>query len=259
MSGLLFNIPIFPLRGRFGDPYRDFELEAESLAELASRAPSELSIGELSYLFNGFLPAGTFEEMAPYVPYALRYLAQDEPVNGDGDLSMLLENLIIWCCVERRALLRESALLTGLQKGFELLFEHWTNNTRWYRHVYSPGHSEPHLSAACRIASLLNKGDWIAEKVRTEEDVFPWLRSAYYQPRLFALDSVAHAAWVLRLTDRDCTVAEATFPISTSQRRCAVEMVENWLLTDACPDEVELWDPVLIRHRELLYLFPDKP
>ncbi len=250
---LRFNIPTYPFRGRFSDPCHDFDGVEDKLAELAAKPPHQLSSSDLYYIFNSFLPAGTFEEMAPYVPRALHRVQQDR---GNCEYE-LLGSLIVWCHVERKALLREEnkALLDGLQEAFMLLFEHWAGNicgkTTW------SGAASP--ASAALLSALLEQGDWIAKNAHDGEEVFPWLCSAHYVPRLMALDSVPHAAWVLWFSDRAC-IPCIPFPLSGAKRRRAVEMLEEWLLSaEATPQDVEIWDPILIRHRELLYLFPDAP
>ncbi len=251
MSELSFNIPFFPFLGRFSDPDHDFDGVEEKLAQLAVTPPHRLTSCDLYYIFNSFLPAGTFEEMAPYVPHALRLVQQDR----DNCEVELLEALIVWCHVERSTLLREEnrAFLAGLQEAFMLLFERWAGDisgqTTWCGDL-APAH-------AAMLSALLETGDWIHKIALDGEDTFPWLRSAHYVPRLLALNSVPHAAWTLWFSDRDCTLGKA-IPISSDTRRRAVEMMEEWLMSpEATPVDMEIWDPVLIRHRELLYLFPD--
>ncbi len=252
MPDLTFNIPNFPLQGRFSDPYRDFDGMEEELARLAAKPPGNLTSIELYRIFNSFLPAGSFGEMAPYLPHALRRVQQDR----DAGEFELMDSLITWCHVERAELERHPQLRDSLQEAFMLLFEHWTSNTDW--HISRNG--EPTPIDADMISVLLEQGDWIAENGTRGEHIYPWLRSAHYLPHIHALDSVPHAAWTLWFSDHDCTIATRTHPISTAQRRRAVEMVEEWLMSpDASEEDMFIWDPVLIRHRELLYLFPDAP
>ncbi len=257
MADLPFNLPAYPLQGRFSDPNGDFDGMEEELTALAAKAPATLTSGEHYLIFNSFLPAGSFAEMAPYLPHALRLVVDDNGLYSheapDDAQAELLESLITWCHVEREELERHPQLRDAMQEAFLLLFAHWTADTRW---VYTSDGSL-HLLNANLLTSFLEKGDWVAGHSGNGELLYPWLRSAHYLPHLHTLDSVPHAAWALYLSDRESTFPEDAFPLSPALRRRAVEMVEQWLLSDAAPEDVAIWDPVLIRHREWLYLFPD--
>ncbi len=260
MTPLHFTLPHFPCQGRFSDPAHDFESQERELAVLAAKAPAALTSMDLYFIFNSFLPAGTFEEMAPYLPHALRLVQDDNglfsneaPTEAPPEL---LESLITWCHVEREELERHPQLRDSLEDAFAQLFRHWTSNTAWV--YYSDGVAR--LRNADFISTFLEKGDWIASlDTANERRLFPWLRSAHYLPQLHALDTVPHAAWTLYLADQECTFPAPSYPISNAQRHRAVEMIEHWLLTTAAPEDIRIWDPVLIRHHEQLHLFPDAP
>ncbi len=256
MPNISFHIPAYPHRRRFSDPNGDFDgMEAE-LAAIASRPPASLSSMDHYLIFNSFLPAGSFEEMAPYLPHALRLVVDDNGLYSneapDAAQAELLESLITWCYVEQEELERHPQLRDAMQEAFLLLFTHWTADTRGAR--YSDG--SLHLLNANLLTTFMEKGDWIAENSCNGERLYPWLRSAHYLPRLHALNSVPHAAWALYLSDSESCFPAAAFLLSATLRRRAVDIVEQWLLTDAALEDVALWDPIVTRHRELLYLFP---
>ncbi len=260
MPNLPFNIPHYPLQSRFSDPNGDFDGMENELAAIAAKSPASLTSMEHYLIFNSFLPAGTFEEMAPYLPHALRHVVDDNGLYSseapDAAPLELLESLITWCHVEQQELDRHPQLRDALQEAFLLLFCHWTSDTRW---VYDSD-GTLHLLNSDLLTTFLQKGDWIAQHSWNGEYIYLWLRSAHYLPQLHARNSVPHAAWTLYLSDAECCFPEKPFPLSTSLRRRAVEMVEEWLLSPASSaEDLKIWDPVLVRHREQLHLFPDAP
>ncbi len=248
---------MFTLRGRFSDPSHDFDGMEDELAALAAKPPAELTSADLYLLFNSFLPAGTFEEMAPYVPHALRLLVEDNGrYSGEAPGSAqpeLLESLVVWCQVEERELDRRPAFRDAMEAAFMQLFAHWTADTRWHR--FSDGNV--HLLNQWLVDALLEQGDSLVSLHGRQ--AYPWLRSERYFAHIAALDTLPHAAWTLRVTDPDYSRYKLPpFELPAERRRQAVEMVEQWLLTDAAPEDAELWEPVATRHREQLYLIPDK-
>ncbi len=256
-----FNIPTYPLQGRFSDPFCDFEGMEDELSTLAAKPPAQLRCMDLYLLFNSFLPAGSFEEMAPYLPHAIALLVNDnglfsnESAESDDGQPELLESLITWCYVEERKLNRHPQLRDALQDAFMQLFCHWTSTTTWKR--FSDG--KLYLLNHWLIDSLLEAGDNLVHHHKLR--VYPWLLSEHYLHHITALDTVPHAAWTLWLSDSEhWRFNLPPIDIPTATRRRAVEMVEEWLMSpDATPEDLQLWDPVLIRHRERLYLFPDAP
>ncbi len=260
MPDLRFNIPYHPLQGHFSDPNGDYDEEKATLAELAARPPQTLNSQNLYYLFNSYLPAGTFEEMAPYVPHALRLLQDDASPQcvDEGELCQeeLLNSLVCWCHVERELEYRENqSFLAGMEEAFMTLFAHWTSNTAWL----CDRNSDPILRNAGLITTLLSSGEEIAEHMWDKERIRPWMRAERYLAHLTALDSVPHAAWALWVSHGESSYMDRRFPLPAATRRRAIEMVEEWLLSTADAEDAQIWDPVLMHHRELLYLFPDAP
>ncbi len=243
---LTFHIPTYPLPRQFSDPYNDW-FEDPGPPKLLRRDPRSLDAGELAYLFNSWLPAGTFEEMAAYVPHALRLLEADDPQEG---AAYLLDQLIIWCEVEKNALAREPAFLAGMQDAFAQLFRLWTADTAW-----NSRHRDYWPRRCSLVDSLLGAEDMFSRV--HGRDCQDWLRAGHYLPRLYALDSVPHAAWALWVSDPDNWIEHPPFPIPAATRRRAIDMVDDWLLNGADAGDTAIWDPVLIRHREQLHLFPD--
>ncbi len=262
MPPLRFNVPCnYPCLHRFSDPNGDYDDAQDSLAGLAARAPQSLNSSELYYLFNSFLPAGSFEEMAPYVPHALSLLEEDKSPQcvDEGELCQteLLNSLVCWCHVERDLERPENRkFIDSMEEAFMTLFAHWTSNTRWR----CDRHGEPVLVNDMLITTLLSAGEELAEDAWDKERVRPWMRAERYLAHLTALDSVAHAAWTLWVSHGESTYQDRRFPLPTATRRRAVEMVEDWLLSpEAAPEDALIWDPVLMEHRQHLYLFPDAP
>ncbi len=258
MHLLRFNIPTYPCCHRFSDPNGDYDNEKDALAAYAARTPQSLNSHDLYYLFNSWLPAGTFEEMAPYVPHALSLLEEDTSPQcvDEGELCQfeLLNSLITWCHVERDSLRQNPAFLAGMQEAFMVLFTHWTRNTRWQ----CDRHGEPVLVNADLVACMLSTGDDIAENAWDALHLFPWLRAERYLAHLTALDTIPHAAWTLRVSLGESSYLDKRFTLPAATRRRAVEMVEEWLRSpDASAGDQRLWEPFLMRHREQLWLTPD--
>ncbi len=258
MVTLPFHIPHFPHLGRFSDPSHDYDDVVDELVRLAALPPASLSSGDLYYLFNSFLPAGSFEEMAPYVPHALSLLVDHdgrryETTETDSTPDELLESLICWCYVEAAELRCRPDFLAGMQEAFMLLFTHWTSNLALFE---SGRLAQQALRNAGLIDSLLGEGERLIHYHKLT--IFPWLHPGHYLPHILALDTVPHAAWTLWVSDPDNSIEHKPVPLPTATRRRAVEMVEEWLLSPAAsPADLAVWDPVLTRHREQLSLFPD--
>ncbi len=248
MEPITFHLPTYPVPAQFSDPYNDWG-DFSELEAIRRRDPRTLSGRDLCYIFNGCLPAGTFEEMAAYVPHALRLLAEGDAPNTPPDL---VDHLIHWCHTEQEALARDSQFLTGMQDAFIQLFTYWTSRTAWWKDRHGC-----YLSHAGYIDSLLSIGDYIATS-STWRKPLPWLASAHYLPRFLVLDTVPHAAWLLYVSDPE-RIWEPILSAPAATRRRAVEMVEEWLLTTATPEDIELWDELLVRHRCELALFSDAP
>ncbi len=250
---MTFNIPQYPRPTSFSDPYCDWMYNLNPY-NMLGKEPSEVDAQTLYAIFNDWLPIGTFEEMAPYVPRVLVLLAQDPPDEFADDL---LETFIIWCHVEQEAMAKEEnkAFLLSVQDALMQLFCHWAGQIAM--RPAEPGdrfHNELYLSHNHLLTTLMLKGDEIAEDDSWRAPL-PWLRSTHFLPILTALDSLPHAAWLLYLCDnRDssyfCPPPAISVPAAT--RRTAISMVEDWLLSTASPEEVEIWDGIVAHTHEML-------
>ncbi len=221
-----FKLPYYPKPAQFSDPYNDW-MYSTTPAELLQNEPGELSAHTLCFMFNGWLPMGNFEEMAAYVPRALELMLDEG--EDEGDTAWLLDHLIDWCHVEQKAMAQDPAFLAGMQEAMMQLFQHWT--------------AQPNPRYTEHIEHLLNRGDYIAEFYGHS---LPWLRSAHYLPHLLALDSVAHAAWLLHACDEERMVTDyPPIPLPPAVRLAAMDMVEDWLLTTATQEDIACWDPIV--------------
>ncbi len=249
MEPITFHLPTYPLPAQFSDPYGDW-FGDPALEDIRRKDPRSLTGRELCFIFNSWLPAGTFEEMAAYVPHALRLLAAGDSENAPADL---VEHLIIWCHLEQEAMARAPLFLSGMQDAFMQLFTFWTSNTEWTQNKRGC-----HLRYNEHIDTLLGEGDNIAMGDGWHKPL-PWLLSKHYLPFLMELDSVPHAAWLLYVSDPDRGITYLPCTVPAVRRQRAIEMVEEWLLSSASPEDVELWDELLVRHRQQLALFPEAP
>ncbi len=246
---MIFHIPQYPRPTHFSDPYCDWMYNLNPYNVL-SKEPAQVDANTLYAIFNYWLPIGNFEEMAPYVPRVLEILAEDPPNKCADDL---LETFIIWCHVEQEAMAQDPAFLHGVQEAFIQLFCHWTSQLAM--RTAKPGdrfHDALILSHACLMDTLLQKGDKIADSYDDYRAPLPWLRSAHFLPRLTALDSLPHAAWLLYVCDDRDSFFRRPLSVPPTTRRAAISMVEDWLLSTATPAEVEMWDPIVAHAHEML-------
>ncbi len=262
-----FKLPQRPCRHRFSDPCRDFELEEEKLARIAALAPAALSYMDLLTIFNGYLPAGTFEEMAPYVPTALDFIRREADDN-QRDAMMILENLIIWCYVELPALTKDTTLQRGIQEALMTFFRHWTSQTACCPCTRCASCERPcthSVSSELRhdllVETLLFEGDVCADISKRHRSPIPWLASTHYLPILTACDTVPHAAWALHVCVGSLSTGmkrpKHLMPVDTIHK--AVDMVENWLLSpEASPEDIALWDELLSSVRMKLTYAPER-
>ncbi len=260
MSDIRFRIPPFPHLRRFSDPYIDFALDEENLAAIAAKPPGSLSYLELLHIFN-WLPAGTFEEMAPYIPHALNFILRKED-DDDGEAGQLLEQLISWCYKEQKELESRPDFLRGMQEAFMSLFELWASQTAWRENEQAEGGVE--LRYDYRLRTLIFRGDECS-KIRQKVDrdfgheprpAIPWLSAEHYLARLTALDSLPHAAWTLLFCKVHTRGKEQKHAIPDETMMRALHMVDDWLLSGTASEaDMLLWDPVTTRHWEELHSF----
>ncbi len=232
-----FHLPVYPRPTQFSDPYHDWMYDSTP-GETLRKQPDELSAHTLSFIFNWWLPMGTFEEMAAYVPHALELLLH---AAEDDDSAELLENLIVWCHVESEAMAQDPAFLAGMQEAFLHLFKLWT--------------SEANPLYADHIEHLLKLGDYIEVFHRTP---LPWLCSAHFLPHLLELDSLPHAAWLLRASDEDVWSQYPPLALPPATRLAAMDMVEDWLLSTATQEDIEYWDPIVTHTHDYFLRHPVK-
>ncbi len=240
---LPFNLPHYPLPTQFSDPYNDWAGNPNPYG-VSGKSPSELSAHTLWSLFNDYLPAGTFEEMAPYIPRVLELLLQ-EPPGEDGFQADLLETFIIWCHVEQKAIVQNPPFLAGLQEAVRELFRRRT--------------AEANPLYAEHVEHLLKRGDYIS--FTAWPPPVPWLSSEHFLPHLQALDSVPHAAWLLHAADEEAAW-RSCYPsllLEPALRHAAMDMVEDWLLTSATRDDIAYWDPIVTRAHEYFQRHPYTP
>ena len=101
------------------DPMRDFS--QEELAGILSKQDTELDWRDFDCLFQGKLPAGTYEEVRYYIPLACAY------IENQADACDFLEHFSVWIedNIER---LKEDDLLAPVVSAFRNLFRKTTSS-----------------------------------------------------------------------------------------------------------------------------------
>ena len=242
----------FPHPKCFSDPAYDFEgVEAELQAIVAKPLPA-VTAHDLFYAFNSYLPAGTCEEMAFYVPRAFKLLREDSVEYGIR--SELMECLVIWVHVEWQALQAYPEFLQDIRTSCEALFEEWTADT----HV--PADMEDRCLC---LESLLYPAFGSFLEADSHYPRIPWLRPEYHLAKLLPADSLPRAAWLLWVyhwLEEDCCSMKRAhwefFHLPKAELHRAADMLDDWLLTSATPQESEFWEPIATACRTHLSYSP---
>jgi len=83
--------------GRLSDPYRRYGDELKQ--SILHKNARDLNTGELTALFSGSLPAGTYDESVSYLPDVTRYLAAhywESVMAGDEAFEELMKRFFMW-------------------------------------------------------------------------------------------------------------------------------------------------------------------
>ena len=87
----------YPKPNRLSDPYRDFSDELKK--SILQKDGRNLNACELTALFAGSVPAGTYDESAHYLPDVTRYLAEhywESVPAGDEEYEELFKKFLMW-------------------------------------------------------------------------------------------------------------------------------------------------------------------
>ena len=101
------------------DPMRDFS--QEELAGILSKQDTELDWHDFDCLFQGKLPAGTYEEVRYYIPIACSY------IENQADACDFFEHFSIWI-EDNSERLKEDDLLAPVVSAFRNLFRKATSS-----------------------------------------------------------------------------------------------------------------------------------
>ena len=101
------------------DPMRDFS--QEELAGILSKQDTELDWHDFDCLFQGKLPAGTYEEVRYYIPLACSY------IENQADACDFFEHFSIWI-EDNSERLKEDDLLAPVVSAFRNLFRKATSS-----------------------------------------------------------------------------------------------------------------------------------
>ncbi len=101
------------------DPNHDFDFMEDILQAIVAKQGKGLTGDDLRYVFNGYLPAGTYAEVSRYLPALYQHLEHAAPDDFGCDL---WENLIvIWIPQHMQQLQQDGSLPRVLEKANHLL------------------------------------------------------------------------------------------------------------------------------------------
>ena len=104
---------------RLSDPMNDFS--PEELAGILSKQDAELDWRDFDCLFQGKLPAGTYEEVRYYIPLACSY------IENQADACDFLEHFSVWI-EDNSERLKEDDLIAPVVSAFRNLFRKATSS-----------------------------------------------------------------------------------------------------------------------------------
>ena len=104
---------------RLSDPGGDFS--PEELNRILSKADAELDWADFDRLFQGKMPAGTYEEVRYYIPLTCAY------IENQRDACDFLEHFSIWI-EDNYARLKEDGLIAPIVSAFQTLFRKATSS-----------------------------------------------------------------------------------------------------------------------------------
>ena len=104
---------------RLSDPMSDFS--QEELAGILSKQDTELDWRDFDCLFQGKLPAGTYEEVRYYIPLACSY------IENQADACDFLEHFSVWI-EDNCERLKEDDLIAPVVSAFHNLFRKETSS-----------------------------------------------------------------------------------------------------------------------------------
>ena len=128
---------------RLSDPGSDFS--PEEMNRILSKADAELDWADFDCLFFGKMPAGTYEEVRYYIPFACAY------IENQRDACNFFEHFSIWIG-DNYARLKEDGLLDPIISAFHNLFRKATTS---FSLEYNGDHAV-YPSACASVESVLD-------------------------------------------------------------------------------------------------------
>jgi hypothetical protein len=105
---------------RLSDPCHDNS--AKSLQDLLALSDDELTWSDFRTLLGPHLPAGTYQEVAYFLPLAFRYI-REHP-----DEALDLCSSLVWFCSEYSKQLQADGFLESVREAIAGLLHHWTKS-----------------------------------------------------------------------------------------------------------------------------------
>ena len=146
MTEITQNLIRYPRPTRLSDPGCDFT--PEECAAILAVPDDRLGWPELGNIFQGFLPAGTYEECAYFIPHAVRFI--DERGDCASDLA---KNFLDWAG-EQRVELEADGLFAPIRAHMQELLRACLSEFR-IRFGTRPGRNVPSPADASLVESLV--------------------------------------------------------------------------------------------------------
>ena len=112
---------------RFSDPHSDFS--QEEIDQALNCSEQDIGYYELSRIFQEFLPIGTYEECAYYIPHALDFMKTNIEERAD-----IVGDFICWCCANKEELERD-LLLDEILNHIEAVFKEAVDSCTFVRNI----------------------------------------------------------------------------------------------------------------------------
>ena len=215
---------------RLSNPFKDFT--EDELSRILSVKDLEMGWPELACIFQSYLPAGTYEECAYFIPLALKFIQ-----NGN-EAPSLIQDFLLWCD-HNYAKLEADKLLKPILETFHEHFGKILSSFEFFRNA--DGILYP--NNASELYSYLETMHACYESPTIMLSCEEWLKEAF-----ILLNSYLQAAWLIALINNYTRLgfykSEFMDEIlkNESIMKTAKNLVENFVLPSDDKILFEYWD-----------------